>query len=140
MPSPFPGMDPYIESPALWSDFHNNLASEIPGPTEAVIEILSPVNKRPSHEASSLPAETARPPALRGASVRARSAARWRAAAPGAPYVIRAIEPSRVASAGGRMAHTIHRPPARAAARAGPGYALRPRSPRCERLRARDVC
>ena len=25
MPSPFPGMDPYIESPALWSDFHNIL-------------------------------------------------------------------------------------------------------------------
>lgn len=29
MPSPFPGMDPYIESPALWQDFHNDLASEI---------------------------------------------------------------------------------------------------------------
>ena len=29
MPSPFPGMDPYIESPELWSDFHNNLASEM---------------------------------------------------------------------------------------------------------------
>src|SRR5687768_3524330 len=29
MPSPFPGMDPYIESPILWSDFHNDLASEI---------------------------------------------------------------------------------------------------------------
>src|SRR5436190_12812810 len=22
MPSPFPGMDPYLETPALWSDFH----------------------------------------------------------------------------------------------------------------------
>ncbi len=29
MPSPFPGMDPYIETPELWSDFHSNLASEI---------------------------------------------------------------------------------------------------------------
>jgi hypothetical protein len=29
MPSPFPGMDPSLESPALWSDFHNNLAAEI---------------------------------------------------------------------------------------------------------------
>ena len=29
MRSPFPGMDPYIESPELWSDFHNDLASEI---------------------------------------------------------------------------------------------------------------
>ena len=22
MSSPFPGMDPYLETPALWSDFH----------------------------------------------------------------------------------------------------------------------
>lgn len=29
MPSPFPGMDPYIEQPEIWTDFHNNLASEI---------------------------------------------------------------------------------------------------------------
>lgn len=29
MSSPFPGMDPYIETPELWSDFHNNLASAI---------------------------------------------------------------------------------------------------------------
>jgi hypothetical protein len=29
LPSPFPGMDPYIESPELWSDFHNDLASEM---------------------------------------------------------------------------------------------------------------
>src|SRR4051812_38433339 len=25
MPSPFPGMDPYLETPALWSDFHARL-------------------------------------------------------------------------------------------------------------------
>ena len=29
MPSPFPGMDPYIEQSKLWVDFHNDLASEI---------------------------------------------------------------------------------------------------------------
>ena len=29
MPSPFPGMDPYLERPDLWPDFHSNLASEI---------------------------------------------------------------------------------------------------------------
>lgn len=29
MPSPFPGMDPYIETPELWPDFHNNLASAL---------------------------------------------------------------------------------------------------------------
>jgi hypothetical protein len=29
MPSPFPGMDPYLERPDLWPDFHVNLASEI---------------------------------------------------------------------------------------------------------------
>ncbi len=29
MRSPFPGMDPYLERQDFWSDFHNNLASEI---------------------------------------------------------------------------------------------------------------
>ncbi len=29
MPSPFPGMDPYIEHPDVWSDFHGGLADEI---------------------------------------------------------------------------------------------------------------
>jgi hypothetical protein len=29
MKSPFPGMDPYIESQGLWGDFHNSLISEI---------------------------------------------------------------------------------------------------------------
>lgn len=29
MPSPFPGMDPYIEQPDRWIEFHNNLAGEI---------------------------------------------------------------------------------------------------------------
>ena len=29
MPSPFPGMDPYLEAPALWPDFHLDLAAEM---------------------------------------------------------------------------------------------------------------
>jgi hypothetical protein len=29
MPSPFPGMDPYIEMPRSWTDFHGDLAGEI---------------------------------------------------------------------------------------------------------------
>ena len=29
MPSPFPGMDPYLEAPSIWPDFHHALASEI---------------------------------------------------------------------------------------------------------------
>lgn len=29
MPSPFPGMDPFIEQPRLWIDFHSRLADEI---------------------------------------------------------------------------------------------------------------
>ncbi|MEM7131878.1 MAG: DUF4058 family protein [Chloroflexota bacterium] len=29
MPSPFPGMDPYLEQRKLWVDFHNRLADEI---------------------------------------------------------------------------------------------------------------
>lgn len=38
MPSPFPGMDPYIEQPALWSDFHSNMASEIQARLNQVIQ------------------------------------------------------------------------------------------------------
>lgn len=29
MPSPFPGMDPYLEAPDIWPDCHNALASQI---------------------------------------------------------------------------------------------------------------
>src|SRR3954447_19023726 len=29
MPSPFPGMDPYLESPEIWPDVHHELISEI---------------------------------------------------------------------------------------------------------------
>jgi hypothetical protein len=29
VPSPFPGMDPYLEAPDIWVDFHSDLASEI---------------------------------------------------------------------------------------------------------------
>jgi len=29
MPSPFPGMDPYLERPSLWPDVHNKLISEL---------------------------------------------------------------------------------------------------------------
>ncbi|MFM9963185.1 MAG: DUF4058 family protein [Planctomycetaceae bacterium] len=31
MPSPFPGMDPFIERPAIWPDFHDRLISSIVG-------------------------------------------------------------------------------------------------------------
>lgn len=31
MPSPFPGMDPYLEAPDIWPDFHQALAGEIRG-------------------------------------------------------------------------------------------------------------
>jgi hypothetical protein len=29
MPSPFPGMDPYLEHPGIWPDFHNALATHL---------------------------------------------------------------------------------------------------------------
>ncbi|MBI3760749.1 MAG: DUF4058 family protein, partial [Chloroflexi bacterium] len=29
MPSPFPGMDPYLEASHIWEDFHASLASEV---------------------------------------------------------------------------------------------------------------
>lgn len=31
MPSPFPGMDPYIERPAIWADFHDTLIAYVKG-------------------------------------------------------------------------------------------------------------
>jgi hypothetical protein len=37
MPSPFPGMDPYLETPALWSDFH---ATFIVYLSEALLDCL----------------------------------------------------------------------------------------------------
>lgn len=45
MPSPFPGMDPYLESPAYWPDFHARfvnywceaVADALPGPYDARI-------------------------------------------------------------------------------------------------------
>jgi hypothetical protein len=36
--SPFPGMDPYIEAPEIWSDFHSNLASEIQAQLNPIIQ------------------------------------------------------------------------------------------------------
>src|SRR5439155_25957094 len=29
MPSPFPGMDPYLEAPSIWPDFHEAFAGEL---------------------------------------------------------------------------------------------------------------
>jgi hypothetical protein len=51
MPSPFPGMDPYLEGPAVWPDFHNRLAYQIsdvlnrllPAPYYAQLEIRAEV-------------------------------------------------------------------------------------------------
>ncbi len=31
MPSPFPGMDPYLEAPHIWPDLHDALAAEVRG-------------------------------------------------------------------------------------------------------------
>ncbi len=38
MPSPFPGMDPYIETPKLWPDFLWNLAGEVRAGLNALIQ------------------------------------------------------------------------------------------------------
>jgi hypothetical protein len=38
MPSPFPGMDPYIEDPEVWSDFHGGLADEIRAELNQVLQ------------------------------------------------------------------------------------------------------
>lgn len=39
MPSPFPGMDPYLEQPTFWSEFHNRLIVEM---SNALISSLRP--------------------------------------------------------------------------------------------------
>jgi len=41
MPSPFPGMNPYLE--AIWHDFHDRDSREV----ITVVELLSPINKGP---------------------------------------------------------------------------------------------
>ena len=38
MPSPFPSMDPFIESRRIWSDFHLDLAAEIRAHLNAQIQ------------------------------------------------------------------------------------------------------
>jgi hypothetical protein len=38
MPSPFPGMDPYLELPRRWPDFHNDLAAEIRTALNSVLD------------------------------------------------------------------------------------------------------
>src|SRR5690348_5515230 len=37
MPSPFPGMDPYLEAPELWPDVHHELISQIQGTLNAAL-------------------------------------------------------------------------------------------------------
>ena len=48
MPSPFPGMDPYLESPRLWPDVHHGLISEIQAALNALLRprYLSRVEER----------------------------------------------------------------------------------------------
>lgn len=45
MPSPFPGIHPYIEHSSVWSDFHNDLASmtcnSIIGPNRHLLNFLN---------------------------------------------------------------------------------------------------
>jgi hypothetical protein len=38
MPSPFPGMDPYIEASDIWSDFHGDLAAEMRAELNRVLQ------------------------------------------------------------------------------------------------------
>lgn len=38
MPSPFPGMDPYLEGPEIWPGFHHRLADELADQLNAQIE------------------------------------------------------------------------------------------------------
>src|SRR5439155_20305589 len=53
MPSPFLGMDPYIEQPDFWPDFHNNLAPEIQRRLNRLIQprYVARLNPRDEYEA-----------------------------------------------------------------------------------------
>src|SRR5437667_264154 len=42
MPSPFPGMDPYLEEPGLWPDVHHELISEL----RAVLNVQLPTKSK----------------------------------------------------------------------------------------------
>jgi hypothetical protein len=42
MPSPFPGMDPYLESPELWRGFHARLITYDAGPFAERIDYSAP--------------------------------------------------------------------------------------------------
>src|SRR4030095_3559676 len=39
MKTPFPGMDPYLEHPALWQDVHNRLIAAI---ADAIVPMVAP--------------------------------------------------------------------------------------------------
>ncbi len=62
MPSPFPGMDPYLEDPGIWPDFHHRFATilseelndQLPAPFYARMEM------RPELGIVEEPEETAR--------------------------------------------------------------------------------
>lgn len=55
MPSPFPGMNPYLEYPDFWSDFHNRLivalADALTSKLLPKYQVLALGAKPKSHEA-----------------------------------------------------------------------------------------
>src|SRR5687768_9405716 len=60
MPSPFPGMDPYIESPTQWPDFHGRFINSL---CETIADVLpKPYFARIQEDAVLLDPE---PPAFR---------------------------------------------------------------------------
>jgi len=41
MPSPFPGMDPYLETPDRWHNVHDNLVTEIQAQLAPLIVLVT---------------------------------------------------------------------------------------------------
>ncbi|HEX6984595.1 MAG TPA: DUF4058 family protein [Planctomycetaceae bacterium] len=86
MPSPFPGMDPYLEDPAIWPDLHDRLANEISSVLNAVLP-RPYYARRESRPEVGIAGEDAGRPIVPDVSVLRRREAPARAATPGSVAV-----------------------------------------------------
>src|SRR3954465_953388 len=92
MPSPFPGMDPYLEDPGLWPDVHHRLISIV---SDLIAERVRPKYYVRIEDRVYLPAEDddARPHRVPDVLVSSRSGWEGRPYWPGAAGGVEIAEP-----------------------------------------------